>query len=104
MADIPAYHRRLRAETARLAGEHPEGCLYIVSIATPGDSNSVSGSCAEVPVAIAARHFIDGSAREATPAEIQAYIARGESLRARANAQTQRERRPTVHFIAEDRR
>lgn len=101
MADIKAYHRLLRAETERLEGEYPEGCLYVTSVATPGDSNTTGGRVTEVNLDTAARGFVAGTMRVSTTTEIQTHLTEGESFKARTNAQTQRERHPATHFVAE---
>ena len=100
MADLKAYYATLRATKAALDARHPEGCLYITSLANPA-TGSTSGAVTQVSTMIAATAFLGKNAREATPSEIEAEVNRGKSLLAITNCTRQRARKNAAIEIRE---
>ena len=86
MPDANAYFAAIQTETARLNRAYPEGCLFIMSVRNMG-ANSTAGTVSEVSTKIAAKHFVENTARVATPEEIADFKARAQAFAARMATQ-----------------
>lgn len=94
--NISDYYARLRQQKEALRAAH-NGDLYITSVANIS-TGSTAGTTCEVNIHNAAIAILSGNAVESTPEQIEAHKNRGRSNHAAVNAQTQKERQPTVQI------
>lgn len=97
MATIEEYYARLRQQKEALRAGHPQGYLCITSLANTA-TGSTAGTVCEASIHNAAIAILAGNGRESTPEEIEAHQNRGRCNHTAANAQTQKERQPTVQI------
>jgi hypothetical protein len=68
------YYAKLNEQRAALAKQHPDGTLFVMSVAHPL-GRSTAGNVCEVPVPIGARLLLDGTHRVADEPEIATFRA-----------------------------
>ena len=85
MPDASQYFSAIQTEKARLDRVYPDGCLYVMSVRNLG-ANSTAGTVSEVSTKIAAKHFVENTAREASKEEIADFKARAKAFSERMQA------------------
>jgi hypothetical protein len=71
--DMKSYYNDWREHCARLKVSHPNNVVYVTSL-YHRERNSVAGQTLSASVANAARVITDGTHREATKEEVEAFI------------------------------
>jgi hypothetical protein len=70
--DLKQYYLEMRAKAVELAAKHPDGIVHVTSVFYR-ERNSTPGSTASATCYNAARVLTDGTHREATEGEIEAF-------------------------------
>lgn len=76
MADLEQYFAAISEEKAKLDAAHYTGFVFMTSVRNLS-KNSTAGSVCEVSTKMAAKHIVEGTARESTSQEIAAFKQAG---------------------------